>query len=1172
MQAVADKAFFFHDYTLDLRRGCLRKADLEIELRPKSFAVLRHLVENAGRLVSKDELIETVWTDVIVTDVSLARCVSDVRLALQDKDQQIIRTVPRRGYLFAAPVSFAASTMPATAEARPERRSGERRQLTVMSCELMGIASLSARLDLEDLGEAMAACHRRCTEIIERHRGYVAHYGGDGLLAYFGYPAADERDAENAVRAALRLQASANQLMAGLDAPVQPRIGIASGIVVIGDDFAAGGSAMRTAVGETVTLSGRLQAMAEPGQIVIAHGTRRLVGGLFEYYDLGEVALKGLAAPVEIAQVLGESGAESRFEASHPTNLAPLVGREEEMDLLLRRWRRAEAGDGSIVLISGEPGIGKSRIAQTVLERLTGARLTRLRLFCSPDHGDSAFYPAIRQLERAAGFQRTDTNDQRLAKLEALLASATGSVGDTVPLLADLLSIRTGDRYPAVALTPQQRRERTLAALVAYVTGLTATRPVLLVVEDMHWADPATLELVDLVVEAAPRLRLLVIVTFRPEFVSPWAGRIQTTPLTLGRLPPRQCAAIIDGVVHGKRLPPEIAAEIIERTDGVPLFVEELTKAVLESGALAEAGDGYTVAGPLPSLTIPMTLRGSLLARLDRLAPVRDVAQIGAALGRRFSHQLIAAVAAMPAQQLNDALARLVSAELIWRRGSPPDAEYTFKHALVQDTAYGTLLREPRRALHARIAQTFETQFPDIADSQPELLAHHYTEAHRLEKAAMLWGKAGQSSLARSGLREAASQLQRAMDQIETLPGTPALRREQIKFQIALANALMHLRGYSAPETADALDKARFLVDQVEALGEPLDDPLALFSVLHGVWVANHVAFDGDAVRTLAVQFMAVAAKSKESFPLVVAHRIMGTSLLFLGDIADSRSHFDQALALYDPPRHRGLATRFGQDAGVAILSNRPLALWLLGDVEAAFEDADDAVAGARELGQAGTLLYALTRIASFHLVAGNLDAAAAQIRELAAVAEDKGGSYWMAAGTMIRGCLLALAGDGAGAIPLITSGMAASRPTGSRLRLPWYLSCLARAHASVGEIGKAWQCLDQAMAVMATTKETWAESDLHRLAGELTLASPERHIAKAEAHFERALAVARAQQAKSWELRAATGLALLWRDAGKAGEARDLLRPICARFADGRDTRDRRDARALLADLEASN
>jgi len=1050
-------------------------------------------------------------------------------------------------------------------EGKPAPYPGERRPLTIMASELTW---LTAYPDVEELLHINEACYRRCGHIIEYHHGHIARCAGDGLIAYFGYPQAREQDAENSVRAALALRQLGEQLSVELGAAVRPCTGIATGMAVIGGEQ---DTKDRTALGDALTLalSSRLQALAKPGQIIVDQSTQRLLGRLFDYHELGFVELKGLPTPLQVAQVLGESSIESRFEALHPAKLTPLVGREEEIELLLRRWRRAKDGEGSILLLVGEPGIGKSRIAQTAQDLLRAEPHALQRLFCSPHHQDSPLYPFINQLGRAAGFHRGDTNEQRLLKLEALVRQSAVNLDNTVSLLAQLLSIPTGDRYPLPALTPQQRKEKTLEALAVHVEALAASQPLLLVFEDVHWADPTSLELMDLIVERAPLRRLLVLVTARPEFLSPWAGRIQTTSVVLGRLPPRQCEAIIAAVVQGKLLPKAIANKILDRADGIPLFIEELTKAVVESGTLADTRNYDTTKGPRPTPEIPMTLHASLLARLDRIGPGREIVQIGAALGRHFSYHLISAVAAMPQHRLDEALAELVEADLIRRRGSPPDAEYTFRHALVQDAAYGTLRREPRRALHARIAETLETQFADLADTQPELLAYHYTEAALLEKGAALWGKAGQLSLTRSALKEAAAQLTRALDLIGAVPGTPALRREQIKLQIALANALMHTKGYAAQETKAALGYARLLVERAEALGEPPEDPLLLLSVLHGFWVANHVAFNGDAVRDLAVEFMTLAEAQKTVFPLVVGHRVMGTSQLYLGEIEKSLTHLDRALLLYDPAGHRALATRFGQDAGVAILSNRPLALWLLGYPEAALNDADEALNQARNIGQTATFLYALTRIAWFHLVIGNYETAASQIRELLAVTEDMEGSYWTAAATMLQGCLFALTGNGAPAIDMITSGITASRLTGwNLLRMPWYLSCLASAHIAMDQFDDAKRFICEAMSAKATTKESWQESDILRMAGDLELMSKEPVNGKAQAYYERALLLAREQKARSWELRAATGLARLWRDQGKRREASDVLAPVYGWFTQGLDTPDLIEAKRLIDEL----
>jgi class 3 adenylate cyclase len=547
----------------------------------------------------------------------------------------------------------------------------ERRQLTVMFCDLVGSTALSVRLDPEDLRAVIGAYHRCCAAVIERAGGFVAKYMGDGVLAYFGYPRADEHDAERAVRAGLALV----EAVAGLDtpavAPVQVRVGIATGLVVVGDLTGEGEARERGIVGETPNVAARLQALAGPGTVVIGPSTRRLTGGLFDYEDLEAVEIKGLAMPVMAARVLRESAVEGRFAALRTAG-TPLVGRDEELALLDRRWQQAKSGEGCVVLISGESGIGKSRLAQTLLEQLAGEPHTRLRLFCSPHHQERALHPTITQLERAAGFRREDTAEQRLDKLEAVLAQATNDLGEAAPLIAALLSLPTGERYPPLDLTPQKQKEKTIRALVAQVEGLAARQPVLMLFEDAQWSDPTSLELYDLIIDRVPTLPVLLIVTFRPEFTPPWTGRPHVTSRGLNRLAPRQRAEMIAGVTGGKALPQEVVAQIIDRTDGVPLFVEELTKAVVESGMLTDVGDRYTAAGPLAPLTIPASFHASLLARLDRLAPVREVAQIGAALGRQFSHELIAAVAAMPPKRLDEALAQLVGAELIYRRGTRP--------------------------------------------------------------------------------------------------------------------------------------------------------------------------------------------------------------------------------------------------------------------------------------------------------------------------------------------------------------------------------------------------------------------------------------------------------------------------------------------------------------------
>ena len=721
----------------------------------------------------------------------------------------------------------------------------ERRQVTVMFSDLVGSTALSARMDPEDLREVISAYQKCVAEAVGHFGGFVAKYLGDGVLVYFGYPEAHEDDAERAVRAGLELIAA----VAGRKtrASLQTRVGIATGLVVVGDLIGSGSAQEQAIVGETPNLAARLQSFAEPNSVVIAESTRRLLGNLFELQDLGSQNLKGIAEPARAFVVSRPSSVESRFDALHAGGLTALVGREEELELMLRRWSRAKSGDGQVVLLSGEAGIGKSRLIAALLEGVAPEPHTRLRYFCSPQHTDSAFYPIIGQMERAAGLTYEDNSKARLDKLDALLAQTSTSIEDTA-LFAEMLSLSNDRRCPSFdKLTSEQRRERTLQALVSQMEALARQNPVLMIFEDAHWTDPTTLEVFGRVVDRITTLRVLLIVTFRPEFEPPWIGRPHVTALTLNRLAQREVSGMIDRVVGNKLLPASVRQDIIERSDGIPLFIEEMTKAVLEAEGQS-AAEQTVAAVPSPTRAVPASLHASLMARLDRLGAAKEVAQIGAALGREFSHALLIAVVRKPDAELGSALDRLIASGLLFRQGVPPHATYLFKHALVQDAAYGTLLREPRRALHARIADTLESQFAEIAENQPELLARHCTEAGLIEKAALLWGKAGQRSVERSALVEAVAQLTRALDQIATLPSTHALRRDEIKLQVALITPLQHVKGYAAQETKAAAERARLKIEQVKAMGEAPEDPQLLFSALYGLWAWNLVAFNGDVI------------------------------------------------------------------------------------------------------------------------------------------------------------------------------------------------------------------------------------------------------------------------------------------------------------------------------------
>jgi class 3 adenylate cyclase/predicted ATPase len=970
--------------------------------------------------------------------------------------------------------TLASDVAPSAPPAAATMDIAERRQVTVMFSDLVGSTALSARMDPEDLREVISAYQKCVAETVQRFGGFVAKYMGDGVLVYFGYPLAHEDDAERAVRAGLALVKAITDLKT--HAPLQTRVGIATGLVVVGDLTGSGEAQERGIVGETPNLAARLQGVAEANSVVIAEGTRKLVGNLFDLDDLGAQDLKGVTGPVRAWVARRPASVESRFEAFHAAGLTELVGREEELELLLRRWSKAKTGGGQVVLLSGEAGIGKSRLTAALMERLTGEPHIRLRYFCSPQHTDSALHPIIGQMERAAGLAHGDTAQLKLDKLDALLAPTSTSKQDGA-LFAEMLSLPNDGRYPALNMDPQQRRQKTLEALTAQLEALSRQKPALMIFEDAHWTDPTSLETFGRVVDGVRSLPVLLIVTFRPEFEPPWIGRHYVAALTINRLAQHDVEAMIGRVVGNKLIPAGVRKDIIERTDGIPLFVEEMTKAVLEAESEEEAqGTGATVPS---ALAVPASLHASLMARLDRLGAAREVAQIGAAIGREFSHALLAAVIPKPEADLGSALERLIDAGLLFRQGVPPHVTYLFKHALVQDAAYGTLLRDSRRALHARIAETLEGQFADIADTQPELLARHCTEAGLIEKAAGLWGKAGQRSLARAALVEGTKQIKRALDQIATVSATPALRGEEIKLEVAFANALA-----------------------------------------------------------------------------------------LTGDLVGGKEHYDRALAIYDPAEHGRLMTSSGRDIRVTLLSVRSGCVWQLGYTAASRNDAELAVKNARETGHAATLMYPLLYSVVNHLRCGNYVAAHTQIDELAALADERGSPYWKAVGTAVKGWLFAETGKASDAVRAITSGITSLRSTGAVLYEPWHLWYLAMAYAELGEHENARRRIDDAIDTIERSKEKWCEAEVHRIAGEIALKSLPPDPEKAERCFDRALAVARQQQAKSWELRASMSVARLWRDQRKGQQAHELLAPVYGWFTEGFDTRDLKEAKALLEEL----
>ena len=1034
----------------------------------------------------------------------------------------------------------------------------ERRQVTVMFADLVGSTALSARMDPEDLREVIAA-YRKCTAETVRHLGgFVSQYLGDGVLVFFGYPQAHEDDAERAVRAGLQLVAAVASLRTR--ASLQTRVGIATGLVVVGEMTDAGGPQERGITGETPNLAARLQSIAEPNSVVIAESTRRLLGNLFELEDLGTQDLKGIAGPVRVWAALRPSSAASHFEALHGTTLTDLVGREEELELLLRRWSKAKTGEGQVVLLSGEPGIGKSRLTAALLEAIAPEPHTRLRNFCSPQHTDSALYPTIGQIERAAAFSRDDSWQAKLDKLDALLTQSSTSARDAA-LFAEMLSLPNDGRYPVLELAPQQRRQQTLEALVLQVATLSRQNPVLMVFEDVQWTDPTTLELFGLIVERIPTLHVLLIMTFRPEFEPPWIGRPYVTALTINRLGQHEVSAMIDRVVGNKSLVGSVREDIIERTDGIPLFVEEITKAVLEAESQRAAEHAIAVIPP-PALEVPASLHASLMARLDRLGPAKEVAQIGAAIGREFSRALLAAVVRKPEEELNSALDRLLAAGLVFRQGVPPDTSYLFKHALVQDAAHGTLLRGPRRALHARIAETLENQFAEIAELHPELLARHCTEAGLIEKAAGLWGKAGQRSLDRSALQEAVAHLEQGLAIIERLP--PSADRDSLELTLRepLHSARLRWRGWASLEV-------RANATAILQLAERQGRPQSLLVGLWGMWVntitQGRVAESPEWARRLLTE----GNQSGNIDLQILGHRASLSSHFYLGELNEALEQRDKVLALYDPRRAARWRELTGNDVRTAVGVFSSQALWMLGYPDQAAQMSDQKDADSRRLEHPFDIGWALTWGTYVFDYRCEPDRLLARVHEADRIGREQS--------IPVLSKVLVPAGEGLArlrkrqlpeAISLLERGIEGWRATGGHLNLPYLKSALAEALSRQGDVETGLRLLDECLDQIE--RPGWHErvwlAEILRLKGWVLMRQGRR--TEAETQLRASIQCARRQQAKSWELRSSKTLAELLIERGQRDAARQLLAPIYGWFTEGFDTLDLKEAKALLAGL----
>jgi class 3 adenylate cyclase/predicted ATPase len=1051
--------------------------------------------------------------------------------------------------LSAEPPTVAQSAASETSAPTSAPKTGaERRQLTVMFCDLVGSTALSARFDPEDLREIVGAYHRAIAETVGRFAGFVAKYMGDGVLVYFGYPQAHEDDAERAVRAGLAVV----DVMGTLDIPepLRVRLGIASGLVVVGDLIGEGAAQERGVVGETPNLAARLQALAPPDSIVIAESTRRQLGTMFDLDDLGPQTLAGFAEAQGAWRVLGESGVVSRFEALR-SGATPLIGRDEELDMLRRRWQQAQTGEGRVVLISGEPGIGKSRLTAAIAAEAEAA--LRLRWFCSPHHQDSALYPFIVQLERAAGFARDDSVEERLAKLDAVLALKAPDADD-LALLRELLALPNA--AGELNLSPQKKREHLFEAMLAQLAALAGKQAVLAAFEDAHWIDPTSRELLDLTVDRVRRLPALLIITFRPEFQAPWGGQPHVTTLALNRLGERDVAALVQGLAGNAPLGSEVVAEIAERTDGVPLFVEELTKAVLERAGQDNRVAAVLSASPLPAMAVPSTLHASLIARLDRIGvAAKEVAQIGAALGREFSYELIESVAERGDADLQAALARLTEAGLLFCRGAPPHSSYLFKHALVQDAAYGTLLRTRRQELHARVAAALEQDFGDVVERQPELLAHHLTGAAATERAIDQWLKAGRHAAGRSAHVEAIGHCDRGLALLASLPKTPDRDRREIALQLVRGPSLLTTKGFNSPEAAATFERATVLCETSGDKGQ-------LFIALWNLWLTRGIR-NIEAARTLSKRLLLLTDQQDDSALRLEAHHSAWYTHFCAGEPAVARGHCDEGRRLYNFEQHRSLAFSYGgHDPGVCARQWGALVEWLLGYPDKAVTSVRDGIHLAERLHHPLTLEHALFNEAVLHLFRRESDIAYRCADDAASLAADQRLTLlWDP--DILRGSALLERGAADEAIASIRAGLAAREAVEWALGRHYQMTLASEVLQHAGDHDGALAALAVAERVISTIGERWWEPEIHRRRGLLLLS--ERRLPESQASFETSIRIARAQQAKSLELRAATSLARLWGERGRRAEAQQLLAPVYSWFTEGFDTADLKEAKTLL-------
>jgi class 3 adenylate cyclase/tetratricopeptide (TPR) repeat protein len=1098
-----------------------------------------------------DEIVRSLTADDL----------KDLGIALVGHRRRILTAIAELSAPAAAgPAAPGTERQPSVVES--PQAAAERRQLTVLFCDLAGSTAMSARLDPEDMREIIRAYQDACTAVIARYDGFVAKFMGDGVLAYFGFPRAHEDDAERAVRAGLGLTDAVANLQTPNGEILQTRIGVATGIVVVGDLVGQGSAQEQAVIGDTPNLAARLQSRAEPGGVLIAEQTRRLLGGAFELTPLDLQDLKGLDATVRAWAVLREAETETRFEASRSSRMTPFVGREPEVALLIERWRDACAGEGKVALLSGEPGIGKSRILAALRERIADEPHLAIRYQCSPHHVNDAFYPIVSHIWRSCEFGNEEPPAARLEKLEAMARRSRLEPKEIVPFVASLCSVPLEGRYAQPGMAPAEQKERLIGALLALLEGLTRGAPVLALLEDAHWTDPSSLELFNRLVDRMPGLRAFLIVTFRPEFVPPWVGQAHVQSLALSRFGRRHAVAMIDRVAGGKALPAEVLEQIVAKTDGVPLFVEELTKTVLESGLLREDNGSYLLASVLTPLAIPSTLQDSLMARLDRLAPIKEIAQIGATIGREFPFDLLEEVSPIRGVALQDALAQLVAAGLIFVHQTPSEVTYVFKHALVQETAYATLLKSRRQQLHERIAESLRDRFPERAGREPGIVAHHFTRAGLPKTAIEWWGRAGTQAMHRFANHEAALSYANGLNLMAELPPGEERDRQQLAFRLALGPALLAARGYASDEVERNYQEAG-------RLAEALSDREAVFTSARGQW---HYLYDRgqlDRALALAERLCAIGTEDSSAEKSCLAFRTLGSTLMSKGEFVRAIEAFECVIARGS---HAPLGTCFahhGEEPHIVALQYKGLSLAVRGRADTGLASAQSALSLAKTLNFPLMVAFASTAVGMVLMLRREYQPCAALVRQQIEFCSEQGFIFWSAAHEILHGASQACLDRDPRGLTQLEQGIRSWKKTGAALHIPTWSSYLAEAALCVGDLDCAEKAVLNGIDTSEGHGDAFALAELKRLAGQVLLRQ-DRHD-EARRAFESAVEIADRQEAGLYLLRAGRDLAWLVADHGEATLARDILSPIIGRVTENRTGPDFREASSLLSRLSGA-